>query len=181
MKIAVVVGSTRPGRFGSQVGDWVMSQAADREATYELLDIAEFNLELLNEETVPGAANRQYENAATRVWSEAVDSFDGFIFVTPEYNHSVPAAMKNAFDLLYPEWAEKSVGFVGYGYDGAVRSVEHWRAIVANAYMFGVRDQVALNLITDVTDGTLTPADFRAQSLAGVFDAVEKSVATHTA
>ena len=174
-KIAIVIGSTRPGRLGPEVADWVARQAKDRDlADYELLDVDDFDLELLNEETVPGAANREYDNENTRRWSAAVDSFDGFVFVTPEYNHSVPAALKNAFDVLYPEWSDKPVAFVGYGADGAVRAIEHWRTIVANARMVAVRAQVSLSLFHDMGDDGLSPMDRRDGELTTVFDQVEQ-------
>lgn len=171
MKLAIIVGSTRPGRKGSQVGEWVHKQTAGRDdAQFELLELADFNLGLLAEPTVPGAANRNYENPETRVWSEKVDTFDGFVWVTPEYNHGVPAAFKNAFDLLYPEWVHKGVGFVGYGADGGVRAVEHWRTILANAQMHAVRAQVSLSTFTDFTDGEFTPAERREGELKTVLD-----------
>ena len=173
--IAIVLGSTRPGRLGAGVADWVARLAKDRDgADYQVLDVDEFDLDLLAEPTVPGAAGRDYDNEKTRRWSRAVDEFDGFVFVTPEYNHSVPAAMKNAFDVLYPEWSDKPVGFVGYGADGATRAVEHWRTIVANARMVAVRAQVALSLFQDFSDGELTPLDRREDELATVFDQVEQ-------
>ena len=174
-KIAIVIGSTRPGRLGTDVADWVARHAKEREhADYQVLDIAEFDLDLLNEPTVPGAANRDYENEKTRRWGRAVDEFDGFVFVTPEYNHSVPAAMKNAFDVLYPEWSDKPVAFVGYGADGAVRAIEHWRTIVANARMVAVRAQVSLSLFQDLADGGLSPIERREGELTTVFDQVEQ-------
>jgi NAD(P)H-dependent FMN reductase len=174
-KIAIVIGSTRPGRLGTDVADWVARHAKERDhADYQVLDVAEFDLDLLDEPTVPGAANREYDNEKTRRWSRAVDEFDGFVFVTPEYNHSVPAAMKNAFDVLYPEWSDKPVAFVGYGADGAVRAIEHWRTIVANARMVAVRAQVSLSLFQDFADGGVAPIERREGELATAFDQVEQ-------
>lgn len=174
-KIAIVIGSTRPGRLGADVADWVARQAKERDfADYEVVDVAEFDLDLLNEPTIPGAADRDYDNEKTQRWSRTVDEFDGFVFVTPEYNHSVPAALKNAFDVLYPEWGDKSIGFVGYGADGATRAIEHWRGIVANARMVAVRAQVPLSMFQDFTDGELKPIDRREQELTTVFDQVEQ-------
>ena len=173
--IAIVIGSTRPGRLGADVADWVARLAKERTlADYQVLDVAEFDLDLLNEETVPGAANRDYANEKTRRWSRAVDEFDGFVFVTPEYNHSVPAALKNAFDVLYPEWSDKPAAFVGYGADGAVRAIEHWRTIVANARMVAVRAQVSLSLFHDMGEDGLQPMDRREGELSTVFDQVEQ-------
>ena len=162
MKIAIIVGSTRPGRKGSTVGRWVHEQARQRDdvpwkVDFDLLELDSFDLPLLDEPTVPAAADRDYETPQTRRWSEAIDSYDGFVFVTPEYNHSVPAAMKNAVDVLGPEWAHKAVGFVAYGADGGVRAVEHWRTIMANVMVSDVRAQVSLLVFEDWKDGEFHP------------------------
>ncbi|MEZ5097992.1 MAG: NAD(P)H-dependent oxidoreductase [Nocardioides sp.] len=163
MRIAVIVGSTRPGRQGEAVGRWVHRIAAQRgDAHYDLVDLVDFGLPLLSEPTVPGAAKRQYERPETRAWSQVVDGYDGFVFVTPEYNHGVPAAFKNALDVLYPEWNHKAVGFVGYGADGGVRAVEQWRVITANVMLTAVRAQVSLSTFVDWADGEFAPTERRA-------------------
>ena len=136
----------------------------------EVLDLAAYDLPLLSEPTVPGAANGVYECAQTQAWSATVTEFDGFVWVTPEYNHGVPAAMKNALDVLFGEWNHKAVGFVSYGADGGVRAVEHWRAIVANVLMVGVRGQVALSLFQDWDGAELAPAAHKGASLTGMLD-----------
>lgn len=178
MKIGVILGSIRQGRAGEAVAHWVMDAAAKRDGfEYELLDLAEFNVPLLDVEMIPGAANKQYADEATTAWSKAVDACDGFIFVTPEYNHSVPGAMKNAFDSLGGEWATKPVAFVGYGADGAVRAVEHWRQIVANFSMFGVRNQVALSIFDDYADGALRPREQKNIDLEDVLNDIEQALA----
>ena len=147
MKIGIVLGSTRPGRLGTEVAEWVAKQAIRRDAaTYEIVDVAEYDLDLLDDPVVPGAADRGYANSKTRRWSSAVDELDGFVFVTPEYNHGVPAALKNAFDVLGPEWRRKAIAFVSYGADGGVRAVEQWRTITANMAMLAARSQVSLSL-----------------------------------
>lgn len=169
MKIGVIVGSTRPGNLGSTIGQWVFDRLSHVEgAQWELVKVDDFNLALLDEPTVPGAANRNYDNPSTRAWSQKIDEFDGFVFVTPEYNHGVPAAMKNAFDLLAPEWAYKPVGFVGYGAAGGVRSVEQWRQIVANAYMFGIRPQLDLSLFFDMGENGFEPLERRESEIDGL-------------
>lgn len=169
MKIAVFLGSTRPGRKGEQVAAWVMEQAATRgDADYELVDLAELGLDLLGEPTVPSDADRRYENPRTQRWSEVVDSVDGFVWVTPEYNHGVPAAMKNAFDLLYPEWAHKAAGIVGYGGIGGARAAEHWRVVMAAARLHATRSQVTISTGSEFVDGRFEPSDRRARQLHGV-------------
>ena len=179
MKIAIILGSTRPGRFGAQVADWVMAQTAGRDdAEYELVDLADYDLDLLNEPIVPGAARRQYENPKTRRWSETIDGYDGYVFVTPEYNHGVPAALKNAFDVLYPEWVHKGAALVSYGADGGVRAVEQWRTILANAQMHVVRGQSSFSTMLEVTKGedgdVFAPAERRAKEVSNVLGQLTK-------
>ena len=179
MKIAIIVGSTRQGRLGSQVGAWVKENAdtRDGDVDFDLLELADFDLPLLTEPTVPGAANREYETPQTREWSRTIEGYDGFVWVTPEYNHGVPAAFKNALDVLYPEWNDKAVGFVAYGADGGVRAVEQWRQIVANVRMVDVRAQVSLSTFLDVEDGTLKPLERRTGELATMLDQLTEMAA----
>mgnify|MGYP000907465761 CR=1 FL=1 len=116
MKVGIVVGSIREGRKGIHVGQWVLDEASKREdATFELIDVKEFDLPLLTSSTLPAAAKRQYDSENVRRWSAAIDACDAYVFVTPEYNHGVPGAFKNAVDLLGPEWVGKAIGFVSYG------------------------------------------------------------------
>ena len=177
-KVAVIVGSTRPGRVGASVAEWVAKRAAGRDgATYDVVDLADYDLDLLDDPTVPGAANREYASDKTRRWSQTIDSYDGFVFVTPEYNHGVPAALKNAVDVIYPEWNDKAVGFIAYGADGGVRSVEQWRQIVANVKLYDVRAQVSLSLFSDFGDEGFAPQDRRTGELDEVFSQLERLAA----
>ncbi len=171
MKIGIIVGSTRPGRLGSGIGEWVLEEAKQHSgADFEIIEIADYDLSLLGEATVPGAANRNYENPNTTRWSQKIDELDGFVFVTPEYNHSVPAAMKNAFDVISPEWSDKTVAFVGYGADSGIRAVEHWRTIVANSHLYAVRPQLSLSLFTDFGATGFAPDERRQGELKGLLD-----------
>jgi NAD(P)H-dependent FMN reductase len=168
MRIGIVVGSTRPGRRGDQVARWVYEQASARsvggadDVQYAIVDLAEVGLPLLDEPVA--AAIGDYRHRHTRRWSDLVGSFDGFIFVTPEYNHGIPAALKNAIDYLFTEWNDKAAGFVSYGFTGdGVRAVEHLRLTLAEVKIACVRSQVALSLpldfaIADMAEpGTFTP------------------------
>lgn len=162
MKIGIVLGSIREGRRGEQVANWVHSVASQRtEAEFDVIDLKSFDLPLLTSATVPGAAKRQYDDPRVTAWGQAIDSYDGFIFVTPEYNHSVPGAFKNAVDSIGPEWTGKAVAFVSYGADGGVRATEHWRQIIANFQMVGVRGTVALYVFMDFDGVEFTPAERR--------------------
>ena len=159
LRIAIIVGSTRPGRQAEAVGRWVHRQAQSRsDAVYEVVDLADFGLPLLDE-PVAAAMSDDYAHPHTRHWAAAVASFDGFIFITPEYNHSTSPALKNALDYLYREWADKACGFVGYGLNGGVRAVEHLRQIVGELQMADVRAQVALSVFHDFDGGRFEPAD----------------------
>lgn len=153
LKIGIILGSTRPGRLGAQVADWVLAQAGQRtDATYELVDLEDFDLPLLDEVIPPSQAH--YQNDHTKVWAAKVAEFDGYVFVTPEYNHSTSGALKNALDFVYAEWNNKAAGFVSYGAAGGVRAVEHLRTIVGELQIADVRQQVALSLLTDFEQWT---------------------------
>ncbi|MGI5505866.1 NADPH-dependent FMN reductase [Lentzea sp. CA-135723] len=142
MRIAVILGSTRPGRRSEEVARWVMNVAGTRsDASFDLIDLAEVNLPLLDE-PVP-ALFGEYAHAHTREWSAVVASYDGFVFITPEYNHSFSAALKNALDYLYAEWNDKAAGFVGIGGTGGLRAVEQLRLVLAELKVATVRTQVA--------------------------------------
>jgi NAD(P)H-dependent FMN reductase len=175
MRIALIVGSTRPGRKGSTVGRWVHDHALQRDdvpgkVDFDLIELEDFDLPLLDEPTIPAAADGEYEVPQTRAWSDRIVQYDGYVFVTPEYNHGVPAAMKNAVDVLGPEWAHKAVAFVSYGADGGVRAVEHWRNVVANLMMSDVRAQLTLLVFEDWHDGEFRPLDRREGELQTMLD-----------
>lgn len=153
VKIAVVVGSTRPGRRSKQVADWVLTRATSRGgADFEMLDLAEYDLPLLDEPMPPSLGNYHHEH--TKAWAATIARFDGFIFVTAEYNHSVPGVLKNALDYLYQEWNNKAAGFVSYGSAGGVRAAENLRLILGELQIADVRAQVALPFATDFENFT---------------------------
>ncbi|MEV6296940.1 NAD(P)H-dependent oxidoreductase [Streptomyces sp. NPDC051896] len=172
MKIGIILGSTRPGRNGEAVAHWVLEHARRRtDAEYELVDLLDYKLPLLDEPYPP--AMGQYSQPHTHEWAAKIASLDGFVIVTPEYNHSVPGALKNAIDFLAAEWANKSVGFVSYGSTGGTRAVEHLRLIAGELQMADVRSQVALSLFTDFENfSVFKPADTQADALAGTLEQV---------
>ena len=172
IKIAIILGSTRPGRNGEAVARWVYEIAKKRiDAEFEYVDIKDFNLPLLDEPVPPSQG--QYSKEHTQVWSAKIDSFDGYIFVTAEYNHGIPGALKNAIDFLYQEWNNKTAGFVSYGSAGGVRSVEHLRLVMAELQIADVRAQVTLSLFTDFENFTkFKPAAFQEQYVNTLLDQV---------
>lgn len=153
VKIGIIIGSTRPGRNGDKVAKWVYDQAVQRDdADYELVDLADFALPHLDE-AVP-ASRGQYANDHTRAWADKIASFDGFVFVTPEYNHSTSGALKNAIDFIYGEWNNKAAGLVSYGVHGGVRAAEHLRLVLGELQIADVRQQVSFSLVTDFENYT---------------------------
>lgn len=171
-KIAVILGSTRPGRNTEAVAHWVYEIAKKRsDAEFELVDIADFNLPLLDE---PDPASvQQYTKEHTKAWSEKIASFDGYVFVTPEYNRATSGALKNAIDYLYAEWNNKAAGFVGFGSVGGTRAVENLRLIMGELQVADVRAQVALSLFTDFENfSVFKPADHHEASVNTMLDQV---------
>jgi NAD(P)H-dependent FMN reductase len=172
IKIAIILGSTRPGRNGEAVARWVYEIAKKRiDAEFEFVDIKDFNLPLLDEPVPPSQG--QYSKEHTKAWSAKIDSFDGYIFVTAEYNHGIPGALKNAIDYLYKEWNNKAAGFVGYGSSGGVRAVEQLRLVMAELQVADVRAQVALSIITEFEDFRIfKPASYQEKLVNNMLDQV---------
>lgn len=172
LKLAIIIGSTRPGRVGESVGRWVHEIAQKRsDATFELVDIEEFNLPLLDEPVPPSMG--KYSQEHTKKWAAKIAAFDGYVFVTPEYNHGINGALKNAIDFLFAEWNNKAAGFVGYGSAGGARAVEHLRLVMAEVQVATVRNQVMLSLREDFENyATFKPRPFHEQAVGQVFDQV---------
>ncbi len=148
LRIAIIVGSTRPGRKGEAVAKWAYEIAQTRtDADFELVDIKDFNLPLLDEPMPPIMG--QYTHDHSKRWSEKIASFNGYVFVTPEYNHATSGALKNAIDFLYAEWVNKAAAFIGYGGTSGARAVENLRLIMAELQVATVRAQVGLSMFTD--------------------------------
>ncbi|MGO4384515.1 NADPH-dependent FMN reductase [Specibacter sp. RAF43] len=152
-RIGIILGSTRPNRKGEQVALWALETAqARRDAQFELVDLRDYPLPPLDEAMPPSFGKYQQEH--TRRWAQKVSSFDGFVVVTPEYNHSTSGVLKNALDFLFGEWNNKAVGFISYGVNGGVRAVEHLRVMASELMMADVRTQVALSFATDFENRT---------------------------
>lgn len=172
LKIAIIVGSTRPGRKALDVANWVHEHAnAHGGAEFEVVDIAEFDLPLLDEAVPPSRG--QYAHEHTKKWSAKIAEYDGYIFVTPEYNHATSGALKNALDYLYAEWNNKAGGIVSYGSIGGARAAENLRLILGELQIADVRAQVMLSLFTDFENfTTFKPGPHHEGSLKGLFDQV---------
>jgi NAD(P)H-dependent FMN reductase len=173
LQLAIIVGSTRPGRKAAAVAAWVHRRAAGRPAArYDIVDLADEPLPLLDEPIPP--SRNQYAHDHTKAWAATIGSYDGFVFVTPEYNHSTSAALKNAIDYLYAEWNNKAAAFVSYGSTGGVRAVEHLRAICSEVQIAHVRQQVSFNLFTDFENmTTFTPGPLHEPLADAMFTQLE--------
>jgi NAD(P)H-dependent FMN reductase len=142
LNIGIILGSTRQGRVSPQVAEWVKGIADQRgDATYEIVDIADFNLPFLGttDGTEPGIA----------AWNEKLANLDGFVFIVQEYNHSISGALKNALDFAREAWYNKAAGIVSYGSTGGARAAEHLRGICGELKIADVRTHPTLSLFTD--------------------------------
>jgi NAD(P)H-dependent FMN reductase len=171
-RIGIILGSTRPNRLGEQVATWVYKNAIERDdADFELIDLRDFPLPHLDEPLPPSLG--QYQGDHTKEWAATIASFDGFVIVTPEYNHSTSGVLKNAIDYLYAEWNNKAVGFVSYGAVGGARAVEHLRLVAGELQMADVRQQVALSLVTEFENYSLfKPGGYNVPALNTLLDQV---------
>ena len=147
-----------------------MERAAERnDFEAELIDLADQGLPIFDEPKPPGAGDYQHEH--TKRWAALIESFDGYVFVTPEYNHGIPGVLKNALDFIYAEWNNKVAGFVGYGNTGGARSVEQLRLVMAELKIATVRSAVALSIFTDFDkENNFIPNDRHATKLDDLFD-----------
>jgi NAD(P)H-dependent FMN reductase len=173
LKIAIILGSTRPGRNGKAVADWVAEKAATRAAAeYDLIDLLDHPLPHIDEAFPPTMG--QYQGEHTKAWAETIAAYDGFVFVTPEYNHSTSGVLKNAIDYLYGEWNNKAAAFVSYGSLGGARAIEHLRGISSELQIAHVRQQLSFSLFTDFENfSTFAPGAQHDDSATVLFDQLE--------
>ena len=170
IRVAVITGSTRPRRNNEAVARWAFDVATERtDADFELVDIADYNLPLLDEPVPPSVG--QYSHAHTKRWAAKIASFDAYVFVTPEYNHGISGALKNAIDYLFREWNNKAAGFVSYGGIGGARAVEQLRLVMAELMVADVRSQVMLSMFTDFENfSVFKPSAIHIQELNTLLD-----------
>ena len=176
-KILVILSSVRPVRAGMKVAEWVMKYTKNRKPgfVYELVDLKKINLPFFDEPVSPREAET-YIHKHSRDWSEIVEPADGFIIVTPEYNHGYPPALKNAVDYLYREWKGKPVGFVGYGGSGALDSIRQMKEVLARFRMTFTETQIGISRIWDAfKTGDDPESELVSGSLDIFFDEIEEA------
>ncbi|MFP4287562.1 MAG: NADPH-dependent FMN reductase [Candidatus Izemoplasmataceae bacterium] len=164
LNIGIIVSSTRQGRVGRSVAEWVLEKAStNADATYSVVDIRDFDLPFL------GTTKDMTQVAK---WNEALSTYDGFIFVVAEYNHSITGALKNALDSARDPWINKAAGIVSYGSAGGARASEHLRGILNELQVADVRTHILLSLFTDFKDGVFKPSDAHDANLVVLFEQV---------
>ena len=169
LNITIIPGTSRPQALNPQIVNWVEQQlASNDDVRAEVVDFGSFDLPLLDE-VIPAGA-KMYANDHTKAWGAKLEEFDAFIFVTPEYNHSISGSLKNALDFVATEFNHKVAGIVNYGADKGVRAAEHLRHILANYKLAVVRDQSSFSIFTDVADGTFAPTDVSTAPFASMVD-----------
>jgi len=170
LRIKIILGSTRPGRFSEHPGRLILEKAnkvADVEA--EILDLRDYEMPFFNEAISPSSKTGDYENEAVQRWAKKIGEADGFLIVSAEYNHGPAAVLKNALDYTYKEWNNKPVGFVAYGSAGGARAVEQLRLTAVELQMAPIRSAVHINSPWGLVDerGALKP---------GALDSYEKAI-----
>lgn len=163
LRVAVIIGSTRVGRFAPTVADWFMSVASTRDdLDLDLVDLADVDL--------PMALPRETSGSVTD-FVQRLERADAFVVITPEYNHSYPASLKQAIDIAGSAWARKPVGFVSYGgLSGGLRAVEHLRPVFSEARATTVRETVSLHMLPFGEDGRPHDTDGTARATHAMLD-----------
>ncbi len=170
LKIAIIIGTTRPNRKSESVARWVFDIATQRgDAQYELVDLRDYNLPIFDEPNVP--SRRQYTKEYTKIWSEKIVAYDAYVFVNGEYNHGIPGVLKNAIDYLWYEWHDKAAGFVSYGSAVGSRAIEQLRLVMGELHVADVRPQVLLYNATDFENFTVfVPKEIHEKLLNAMLD-----------
>ena len=170
-KIGIVTGSTRDSRVNLQVAEWLkdFAEKLDRGAEFEIVDIKDYEAPLFKESLPPLMANKQYGSDVINNWSAKIDSLDGYIFVTPEYNKAVSPALKNLLDYIGPEFGNKSAGIVGYGSTLGVAATLSLRQILSNFNVATVGPFGAFSLFTDFEEmSKFAPAEIHNPTIEAV-------------
>ncbi|MET8426904.1 NAD(P)H-dependent oxidoreductase [Nocardia sp. NPDC004860] len=165
LHLAIVVGSVRDGRVGPTIAEWFAGEVAAHTAfTVEILDLLEYPLPLVM--PAPGESAAPETVSVRDALAMRLAAADAYVIVTPEYNHTFPAALKNAIDWIYEEWAAKPTGFISYGgMSGGLRAVEHLRHVFAELHGVTVRESLSFHKVWQQFDG-VQPRDREETALA---------------
>ena len=174
-KIGIIIGSVRENRKALTIGKWIVETASNDDNVYSILDLKDFNLPHYNEPGSPRTSNG-YVHETTIRWSNAVKEYDGFIFVTPEYNGFFPAAIKDAVDYLYHEWTFKPFAIVGYGGRGGKWAAGHLATLLKR---FDMPDCGYVGVhkpkLSIAEDGSINP-EFVDGNLSNIFQQIDEHI-----
>lgn len=174
--LRIIIGSTRPGRVGPAVADWIAERAREHGGfDVEVADLAELDLPILDEPNHPRL--RQYVHQHTKDWSALVEGSDAFIFVTPEYNYGFSAALKNAIDYLFGEWQHKPAGIVSYGGVAAgTRATQMLKQVLTALKIMPVPEAVNIPFVTQHLDEDrrLKPTEAMEASVTAMLDELQR-------
>lgn len=175
MRLQIIVASVRQGRGGAAVAQWFHAVAqADARFEIEVLDLAEIALPMSDEPNHPRL--RQYVHEHTKAWSTTIERGDAFVIVTPEYNHSFPAPLKNALDYLHQEWRGKPVALVSYGgTSSGLRSAQHLKTVLLALGMVPIQEGVAITWFKNyITDGVFNATDAHSREARAILASLER-------
>ncbi|HEY3287841.1 MAG TPA: NAD(P)H-dependent oxidoreductase [Gemmatimonadaceae bacterium] len=177
LRLQVIICSTRPGRKGPAVAAWMTEQAkAHGQFTVELVDLADFNLPILDEVAHPRLG--QYEHEHTKRWSESVKRADAYVFVLPEYDFSMPASLLNALQCTYQEWTYKPAAFASYGGEsGGLRSVQMTRQVLSTFKVVAMLEAVSIHHVAkriDAATGAFLPDEGHPKKAQAMLDELYK-------
>ena len=175
LKFALIIGSTRPGRFADTPAKWLVEGAAQRDDfTLDVLDLRDQNLPFYEEATLPPRNGGVYSNRHAEAWRRRIGEYDGFIATVAEYNHGPTAVLKNALDSATAEWNRKPIGFVGYGGVGGARAIEQLRGVAVELQMAPIKHEVNIGMepfLGIMMHGkTMDDFEFLATSRTALFD-----------
>lgn len=174
LRIGIIIGSTRPTRVGDQVAAWIKEQGERlSDAQFEIVDLAELDLPLLDEPYSASMGN--YQNEHTKAFAARIAPLDAFIFVTPEYNHAPSGALINALSYLYAEWNNKSAALVSYGFTAnGARAASILRSMFGELQLADVRQQLALSIPAEFENySTFAPGEHVVEALATQLEQLE--------
>jgi Predicted flavoprotein len=175
IKIALILGSTRPNRFADRAAQWVADgAAARRDFSLTVLDLRDYPLPFFEEPMSPLFTGGAFSHPVAEAWRHKIGEFDGYLMTAAEYNHGPTGVLKNALDSAYYEWNNKPVGFVGYGGVGGARAVEQLRLIAVELQMAPIKNAVHVGMEPFVAvlkgEQALGDFDYLNQSRTALFD-----------
>lgn len=166
-KIGIVVGSTRKNRISITIANWLKNECESiSDFTFFLIDLVDYSLPFFGEnDNHPGI----------KKWENTISECDGFIFVTPEYNHSITGVLKNSLDYAYKEWNEKTAGILSYGYGAnGARAAEHLRGILGALGIADVKTHILISLFDDMKNNEFTPRTIHQTNIKLVLEEIQK-------